>query len=145
MELGVEWAWRLFWKMGPLITLGAEEEPSGVPCVSPSHPTFPHTQSTDAPTLQGARNGQPVPSSSPPTLGPSIHPQLRVKAAGTIDKSPQPPLSDTSAQSPSLAHFPHLCHPAASGPVLHPWVFPLAGGRAQRGEAGRVSGTTQRQ
>ena len=53
MELGVEWAWRLFWKMGPLITLGAEEEPSGVPCVSPSHPTFPHTQSTDAPTLQG--------------------------------------------------------------------------------------------
>lgn len=42
----MEEAWSLFWKMGPLITLGAEEEPGGVPCISSQPPT-------EALTLQG--------------------------------------------------------------------------------------------
>lgn len=74
MELDMEQALSLFWKMGPLIILGAQEEPGEVPCVS----FQPHTQAHGArgphPAGRGAQDGQPVPSSYLPTPGPpSIH------------------------------------------------------------------------
>lgn len=55
MGLGVAWAWRLFWKMGPLITFGAEEEPGEASCVSPGLPTT-HTYraQTPLPCREGA-------------------------------------------------------------------------------------------
>ena len=116
MELEVEQAGSLFWKMGPLITLGAEEEPGEAPCVSSQRPPPKHTEHRGPhPAGRGAQDGQPVPSSYLPTLGPSFHPQLRLKAAGALISHPKP-----DGQSPSPAHFPQPCHPAVSGSLLHP-------------------------
>ena len=47
MELGVEWVQRLFWKMGPLVTHGAEEESDQAPCIS--HHTHTHTHRAQMP------------------------------------------------------------------------------------------------
>lgn len=97
--------------------------------VYPPSPTHMHTEHRDPyPAGRGGQHGQPVPSSYLPTLGPSFHPQLRLKAAGALISHPKPP-SLTPMDSPQAQ--PTFLTPVTPQSVLYPWVYPLAEARGQ--------------